>query len=347
MSKKNLFKGGAVLFFVMILALIGCRGAGDSIPPVPALSIDQVALGPDMVIVTFTDTLANIDKAKGPDYTTKAANYNVVKTGAGGGGETPLTVTNVTKGADDNTVTLAITGVHTDFAAADSIKVELIGLDKPATYKPAKPAIDEISATSGTTIRITFTDGVKFSGEDTPEGQFALSEGSFTISAAKVLTTDPRVVEITVTDGTITPTTKMTISYTSVDAKKLTSITGLDVDNFTGQTVSIQFPLTAAVNDGSAATGFALTFSEALYDGKTQLAVGSNVTALFDKEGTGTISSATVDASNAKIIAFVIAGAAKGDKVIPKAAKTVTTQGGIPWKQIVSWNEEVWAASAP
>jgi hypothetical protein len=303
-----------------------------------------------MVIVTFTDTLATIDKAKGPDYTTKAANYKVAKTSASG--ETKLEVKNATKGADDKTVTLAITGVLTSLTAADSIKVELIGLDKPATYTPSAPTVLNATATSGTTIGIKFSDGVQLAGTVATTQFTVTGTGvTFAVTSVELDPKDPQTVIVagSAATGVAPGVTDLKIKYTPETDNKITSITGLaglDVGKFENQTVSIQFPLTAAAA-GTAATGFTLTFSEALFDGKTALATGSDVTAFFDKAGTGTITSATVDASNAKIIAFVIAGAVKDDKVIPNAAKTVMTQGGIPWKQIVTWDEAAWAASAP
>jgi hypothetical protein len=345
MSKRNFLTGGAVLFFITSLALIGCRGAGDPTPSPPQLSVKGIALGTDMVIVTFNQPLAEIDKAMGKAYTMNKNTYRVTKKGT----TAAFPIGDIGKGADDYTVTLPVAGIHTTLTAGEFLEVTLEDMGKAPDYTPLAPTVDSATATSGTTIGIKFSDGVKFIDATAPEGQFSFPGGSFNVSAAKVLATDSRLVEITVGGGAITPATDLKISYTPDQDKKLTSITGLaglDVGKFENQTVGIQFPLTATAASTDA-TAFSLTFSEALYDGKTSLAGGTVVTALFDQEGTGTVTSATVDTNDVKTVVFVIAGAVKGDKVIPNAAKTVMTQAGVPWKQTVGWDETAWTVPTP
>jgi hypothetical protein len=233
MSKKNLFMGGAALLLITFLALIGCNGAGTPIPPKPSPLLMNVTLGSNALTVTFSDTLANIDKVlKSSGYTTIAANYTVTK--GSGSAVTKVTATSVTKGADDKSVVLAVSDVHKDLKSGDTITVELKSAGS-IIYTVKAPKAISAAAIEKTKIAITFSDGVIAT--DAMKDMFVVTGTgvSFTTTVVSVSVDNPAVVilEDSSAAGIINTVKDLTIAYTVSGTDTLTGINGIAVETFT------------------------------------------------------------------------------------------------------------------
>jgi hypothetical protein len=232
MSKKNLFMGSMALFIVMTLALIGCRGAGDSLPVSPTISVKSVALGTDAVMVTFSDTLQNVNKAFGPGYTDNKANYTVNK--KTGTTANPLTIETLKAGSDNKSVIIGINGIHKDIKADDTIEAG-IKAAKLATYMPKPLVAVSAAALSATEIRITFSDGI--AANDALKDLFVVKgkDVTFTVSKMSLATDNFTVLVLEASGATgITDAVKdLTVTCNNAD-KKLTGVNSLPVNEFAG-----------------------------------------------------------------------------------------------------------------
>jgi hypothetical protein len=350
MSKKNLFKGGAALLFIMILALAGCRGAGDPTPSPPSFSIERVALGTDMVIVTFNDTLTNIDKAKGAGYTTKAVNYTVTKKGD----LAALPIGTVTP-TEDKSVILAMTGIQDIVKTGATLEVSATDLGKLKEYTPENPKVVSTSATSETTIEIEFTDGVEITGTLIAT-HVPVTGATFTNPTVTVKASDPRFVVLTDATATgITATAKdIKISYVPDDTNKITGLTSLAAEAFKERLVDIKIkaPLTAKPSENSSATSLVLEFSEELYTDGIKVADKADVKTFFTATNVaagdpGILLSDAVVGANFKTVTFTLANTEPKDTVGPNTTKTVTTQAGTAWKETFAWNGTKWEIPTP
>ncbi|MFP3091154.1 hypothetical protein LQZ21_12595 [Treponema sp. TIM-1] len=151
MSKKILFMGGAALLLVTFLVLIGCPDATSPAPNPPS-KVASVALDIDTVIVTFTDSITNIETAmKAAGHLTATANYTVAKNT-----EAAMKVTTITPRPDGKSVTIAVSGVHSGLTTADTINVEVKNVGK-GTFKPEPLQVSRVDTeTEGTKFTVTF-----------------------------------------------------------------------------------------------------------------------------------------------------------------------------------------------
>jgi hypothetical protein len=245
MSKKYLFMGGAALLLITFIALIGCQGAGDSIPAQPSFSITSVALGTDVLMVTFSDSITKIDSALGKNYTTTNNNYIVSK--ASDSAVVPQTIAQIALGPDDKTVLISVTDIQKDFKSTDSITVNAKGIGSK-TYIPKIPATVSAAALSTTQITIIFDDGVVPVGD--PKAQFTVTGTGVTFAANTVSTSkdNPKVlvIEDSGATGVANTVNDLTIVYATDATNKITGANGMDIADFS-LTVSVDnIPATPA-----------------------------------------------------------------------------------------------------
>jgi hypothetical protein len=329
MSKKILSVGGAALVLLTFLVLIGCHGAGDSIPPKPVLSVAKVILAQDALIVTFNAPLAEVDKALGNGYTLIKENYSVSKAG------TNLPVGSVEKGETANSVKLTMPNIHDGLADQDTFMVTLRGLAAwPYIVKAPVPV--SAQATSPTTIAVAFSDSI--AAGDITKTQFTIAGTNVTNADVTAVAVAADIVTLTASSmaGLTEAVTDLIISYTPDESgTKLAGFNKFEVVKFTDYKVdtSTLALLTAAVKGGEPNSDAALTleFSEELYDANGKLVASADVLPLFVKAGIVVISSATLGA-DLKTVTFVLVGAGDTDTIVPNPAGTVLSAKGAPWK---------------
>jgi hypothetical protein len=340
MSKKILSVGGAALVLLTLLALIGCRGAGDSIPPKPTLSVTKVILAENALVVTFNAPLAEIDKTLGNGYTLIKENYSVSKA------TTALVIGGVEKGKTADSVKLLVTNVHDGLAAQDTFTVTLRGI-AAWTYIVKAPVPVSAKAISSTRIAVTFSDSI--AAGDITATQFTIAGTNVTGADVNKATADADIVTLEAggMTGLTDAVTDLRVTYTPDETgTKLAGFNKLEVAAFTEfkvDTNTLVPPLTAAVKADASNSDTALTleFSGELYDAKGKLAAKADVLNLFDKTGTVTISSATVG-DDSKTVVFVLAAAADTDTIIPNANGTVLSAKGAPWRGLVTFKTDKW-----
>ncbi|MDR2759348.1 MAG: hypothetical protein LBB78_08205 [Spirochaetaceae bacterium] len=204
MSKKNLFAGGAALFLIAFLALIGCNNASDPVSLKPLFSVKSVVLEANTLIVTFSDTITAIDDAfKSPGYTLDAANYTVSKNNTG---VLSISTTITPVAGDTSSVKMAMSEIHLGLNLNETLNVNVKNIAGGLyTVKPLTVTIDKGS--SDTNLVLVFSENLYDSSAPLAGGAGAASFFKLTAAdsastlGATVDSTNLNTITITLTGG--------------------------------------------------------------------------------------------------------------------------------------------------